>query len=113
MFTFYALIEDKRSSKYVYGFALGGVVLIATLTFGPYTGGCINFMRVLGPVIVSGKFDNLLMYGLSSLTGSLFGAFYYHFFILNNDKYDLRKEENFKGDMITRENYKIASNLSF
>ena len=49
MFVFYALLEDKRAPKHVFGFGIGMVVLFGTLAFGPYTGAGINPMRVFGP----------------------------------------------------------------
>jgi len=52
MFTYFALILDKRNTKYIYGFALGGIIMVCTMGFGPLTGACITPIKIIGPMIL-------------------------------------------------------------
>ena len=40
-------------------------------------------MRILGPHTLSGDFNDLFIYIIASVSGGVFGAFYYNFFLEN------------------------------
>ena len=61
----------------IFGIAIGGVVILGTIIFGPYSGACINIVRMFGPSIVTDLFTENLVYIVSIISGTLFGAFYY------------------------------------
>ena len=78
MFTYFSCVLDKRGPQHIFGFAIGAIMFLGTLLFGPYSGACVNPMRVLGMYFIKGEFTDLNVYALASLSGSLFGGFYYH-----------------------------------
>jgi MIP family channel proteins len=53
------------------GFALASAVFVA----GPLTGGAVNPVRALGPMIVAGQLDDFWIYIVGPLVGGLLGAF--------------------------------------
>lgn len=55
------------------GFALASGIFIA----GPVTGGAVNPVRALGPMIVSGRFDGAWVYLLAPILGGVAAAFVY------------------------------------
>lgn len=59
------------------GFALAAGVFVA----GPVTGGSLNPARTLGPAIVSGQFDGLLVYLIGPIVGGVAAAFAYDRFV--------------------------------
>lgn len=67
----------------MFGFAIASVILFGTVAFGPFTGACINIVRILGPHTLSGDFSDLFIYIIASVSGGVFGAFYYNFFLEN------------------------------
>lgn len=94
VFAYSATVIDKRAPSNVFGFALGSVVMVGALTVGPYTGGVVNPIRIFGPYLVNGKFDNMVVYWLATFAGGLFAGFYYDYFLLKDDNYE--EEENAK-----------------
>jgi MIP family channel proteins len=53
------------------GFALAAGVFVG----GPLTGGGVNPVRALGPMLVAGQLDDVWLYVLAPLVGGLLGAF--------------------------------------
>ena len=64
-------------------FAIASVILFGTIAFGPLTGSCVNLVRILGPHTLSGEFSDFFIYIIASVSGGVFGAFYYNFFLEN------------------------------
>ena len=60
--------------------------LSGALIFGPYTGACINPMRIMGYNLFRGNFDGFAIYCFASLAGNLFGGFYYYQFMMKVDE---------------------------
>ena len=109
---YHGVIFDKRAPKNIYGIAIGGVVLCGTIAFGPYSGACINPIRILGPSIISGYYDGVLIVMLATIFGGLFGGFYYNFFILDPEN-DVLENDDGKPSMKNTENYNLAMNLKY
>lgn len=86
VWTYYAVIVDIRAPSNIFGFALGAVVSIANLSFGPMTGGCVNLIKYLGPRIVVGNFENWSAYFVAPLLGGVFSGFYFDFFVLKTKR---------------------------
>lgn len=61
--------------------AVGLVVLVASIFAGPVTGAALNPARALGPLLVSGRLDSLLVWVIGPLAGSLFGLVYEFLFL--------------------------------
>ena len=91
MFVFSATIIDSRAPTSVFGFALGAVVLIGTLVAGPYTGGCVNPLRIFGPQLLADRLDNAWIYWVSTMFGGIFATFYYDFFLAKEEDIDLEE----------------------
>ena len=94
-----ATVMNKKGPSNVFGFAIGGVFLTCTITFGTISGACLNPVRIFGPHLVSGNFEYMWMYILANIFGSLFGGFYYDFFLKKNrediavlDRYNMDAE---------------------
>jgi glycerol uptake facilitator-like aquaporin len=112
VYIYYGSIYDKRAPFNVYGIAIGGVILAGTISFGPYTGACINPIRIIGPSIVSGFYENQLIFWFAHIAGGLFGSFYYHCFIIDHTLEILKADEG-KPSNKNSENYNLALNLKY
>lgn len=82
VWTYYSVIVDVRAPSNIFGFALGAVVSISNLSFGPMTGGCVNIIKYLGPRVVGANFENWSSYFIAPLLGGIFSGFYFDFFVL-------------------------------
>ncbi len=68
---------DEVVAPLAVGFALASGVFIA----GPVSGGAVNPVRALGPMLVSGNFDSFWIYLVGPLVGGVGAAFLYDKFI--------------------------------
>lgn len=109
---YHGTIFDKRAPKNIYGIAIGGVVICSTIAFGPYSGACINPVRIFGPCIISGYYSGSLIVFLANMAGGLFGGFYYHFFIMDPEN-DALENDDGGPSMKNTENYNLAMNLKY
>jgi aquaporin Z len=111
---YFATIKDKRGPAYVYGFAIGSVVLVSTVMFFKATGGCTNVVRVIGPQIIFGDWNHIPIYWLATGFGSLFAAYYYEYFILKDSEVEEDLEDiNHGRTMKTIENINQAATLRY
>ena len=76
VFTVFATMVDRRGPVSFGPIAVGLVVLAGSIFAGGITGAALNPARALGPLLVSGRVDSLLVWVIGPLTGSLFGVFY-------------------------------------
>lgn len=107
---YFSSIYDKRSSSNTYGFAMGAVIILGSMTFGPFSGACGNPVRSFGPELISGGLNTIYWFGC--LLGGLFAGFYYEYFLLKNRDFDMDEEDE-SGSMKTTENYNLAMNLKY
>lgn len=77
MFAYYSCVMDKRGPQHIFGFLIGAIMFFGVLLFGPYSGACVNPVRVLGIHLILGIFPDFGVYFFGSLAGSIFSAFYY------------------------------------
>ena len=89
---YYAFVIDKRSDPDIFGIGIGGVILIGSVAFGPYTRACVNILRYIGPAVIMWEFNDFYIYFLANLFGGLFGGFYYKSFIWKEDDNFLNEE---------------------
>lgn len=114
MLAYFATVTDKRGPAYVYGFAIGAVVLVSTVMFHNSTGGCVNLARVIGPQLVFGEWTDVPVYWLAACFGSLFAANYYEYFILKDNEAEEDLEDlNHGKTMKTLENINQAASLKY
>lgn len=59
------------------GIAIGGIVLLEALVFGPITGASMNPIRSLAPAIVSGKLQHIWVYLSAPIIGALLAIMVY------------------------------------
>jgi len=114
VFTYFALIIDKRAPTNIFGFGLGAIILASSLAFGPFSGACINPLRVFGPELVLGTFAYSETFGFANFAGGIFAGFYYEFFLLKNDEFSfIEEEEDASLNMKTAENVNQALSLKY
>ncbi|XP_027563731.1 aquaporin AQPAe.a-like [Neopelma chrysocephalum] len=61
------------------GLALGSAVAAGALAAGPFSGGCMNPARALGPAIVTGVWDHHWVYWLGPVLGAVLAGLSYEF----------------------------------
>lgn len=114
VFVYFATIVDKRAPTSVFGFALGAVILLGSISIGAYTNACINPIRIFGPHLLIGRVNNTVIYWLANLTGGIFAGFYYTFFFLRNKEFGNEEEDDDrKNNMMNAENFHEAMNLKY
>jgi MIP family channel proteins len=70
---------DRRAHGPLAGLAVGGLVAIEVMVFGPYSGASMNPARSLGPHLATGHIDLYWIYVLGPLAGMVAGAYAYYF----------------------------------
>lgn len=86
VFAVFATMVDKRGPVSFGPVVVGLVVLAASIFAGPVTGAALNPARALGPLLVSGRLDSLLVWVIGPLTASLFGVVYDFVFLRQGKK---------------------------
>ncbi|PKA66643.1 Aquaporin NIP2-2 [Apostasia shenzhenica] len=83
MFVASAVATDTRAVSVsvgeLAGLAVGSSVCITSIFAGPISGGSMNPARTLGPALASNRFDELWVYFLGPVIGTLSGAWAYNF----------------------------------
>lgn len=77
VFTIYATIVDRRTSKVLAGIAIGLVYLFGVSVSTSFSGGALNPARVFGPAVVSGQFDYHFVWWLGPVSGGIAAGFIY------------------------------------
>ena len=49
IFAYFATVRAKICDPDIFGIVIGAVIIVGTVIFGPYTGGCYNLIIRLGP----------------------------------------------------------------
>jgi MIP family channel proteins len=68
---------NPNAPKGVAGAAIGGALALGVLIFGPATGASFNPARWFGPSLVSGQWNDPLLYIFAPIVGALVAAFLY------------------------------------
>eukprot|EP01132_Coremiostelium_polycephalum_P007812 gene7812-9615_t len=79
-------VWDRRLIR-VAPLAIGLALLVGVGVAGPFTGGALNPVRVLGPSIISGDWANHWVYWLGPLVGAAIAAFIYR--VLLQERFDV------------------------
>ena len=69
---------DARGPK-LGGLAIGLTVTMCILAAGPLTGAAMNPARALGPALLSGHWDNQLVFWIGPIIGAVAAALLYHY----------------------------------
>jgi MIP family channel proteins len=81
VFVIISVATDPRVDGAVPPLAIGFALAAGVFVAGPVTGGSLNPVRTLGPAIVSGQFDGLLIYLVGPPLGAIIAAFVYDRFV--------------------------------
>ncbi len=81
VFVIISVATDPRVDGAVPPIAIGFAVTAGIFVAGPVTGGSLNPARTLGPAIVAGRFDGLVVYLVGPILGALAAAFLYDRFV--------------------------------
>ena len=114
VFMYFATVVDKRAPSNIFGFALGAVITVGTVSVGSDTNACVNPARIFGPQLLTGLMETSWLYWSATIAGGLFAGFYYDFFLLKDIEFededdDLREQKN----MANTENMHQAMNLKY
>lgn len=85
VFTVFAVAVDERAPKNIYGFAIGLVFAFGILAGEPLTGAAMNPARAFGPALVSGFWEDHLVYWLGPLLGGMAAALLYNYALLKKE----------------------------
>ena len=77
-------MDERGTFQSIAGFGIGLVVTADILAGGPLTGASMNPARSFGPALISGHWDNHLVYWIGPLLGGAIAALIYDRFIMNN-----------------------------
>ena len=69
-----------RNKNRIYGVAIGSTVTIAALFIGDLTGASLNPARSIGPMLMSGNFENLLFYLVIPPIGCVIASYLFGIF---------------------------------
>lgn len=114
VFMYFATVVDKRAPTGVFGFSLGSVLLTTAIAFGKATGACVNPVRLIGALFITGYNPDASTYLIATLSGGLFAALYYSSFILRSTSGSFEvKEDSVVNNMVNAENVNQAMNLKY
>lgn len=77
VFVIIAVTSDRRASGAAASTSIGFALAAAVLIGGPVTGGAVNPVRALGPMLVSGELGSAWLYLLAPVVGGITAAVLY------------------------------------
>lgn len=81
VFTVIAVATDPRVADAVAPIAVGAALTVGVFVAGPVTGGAVNPVRALGPMLVAGQFGSWWVYLVGPVVGGVVAAVAYDRFI--------------------------------
>jgi len=81
VFVVISVATDERVPAAVAPLAVGFALTSGIFIAGPVTGGAVNPVRALGPMLVSGRFDGVWIYLVAPILGGIAAAFLYDRFV--------------------------------
>jgi len=73
-----AVATDARAPAAIAPIAVGFALAVGVFIAGPVTGGAVNPVRALGPMLVVGDLTSVWLYILGPIIGGLLAALLYH-----------------------------------
>ena len=86
MFVITSVATDSRAVGELAGMAIGTTVTLCAFVGGPLTNASMNPARTLGPAIFNMEFNQLWVYVLAPIIGTIFGAKVYEWIRCYNEK---------------------------
>ena len=77
VFVVVAVATDSRAPAAIAPIAVGFALAVGVFIAGPVTGGAVNPVRALGPMLVAGDLTSAWLYILGPIVGGVLGAFAY------------------------------------
>jgi len=77
VFVVMAVATDDRAPAAIAPIAVGLALAVGVFIAGPVTGGAVNPVRALGPMIVAGELTSVWLYILGPIVGGVLGALLY------------------------------------
>jgi len=77
VFVVVSVATDSRAPAAIAPIAVGFALAVGVFIAGPVTGGAVNPVRALGPMLVSGDLTSVWLYILGPIIGGVLGAFVY------------------------------------
>ena len=77
VFVVMAVATDDRAPAAIAPIAVGFALAVGVFIAGPVTGGAVNPVRALGPMIVAGDLTSVWLYVLGPIIGGVLAAFLY------------------------------------
>jgi len=75
--TIFALAFDKRNATPFSGFSIGMVLAFSIMIGGPLTGAALNPARAFGPAVISGFYNNQLVFWIGPIVGAILAVLLY------------------------------------
>jgi MIP family channel proteins len=85
VFVVMAVATDDRAPAAIAPIAVGFALAVGVFIAGPVTGGSVNPVRSLGPMIVAGDLTSVWLYILGPIIGGLLGALLYDRFMAQTE----------------------------
>ncbi len=77
VFVVMAVATDDRAPAAIAPIAVGFALAVGVFIAGPVTGGAVNPVRALGPMVVSGDLTSAWLYILGPIVGGVLAALLY------------------------------------
>jgi len=77
VFVVVSVATDSRAPAAIAPIAVGFALAVGVFIAGPVTGGAVNPVRALGPMLVAGDLTSAWLYILGPIVGGVLGAFVY------------------------------------
>jgi MIP family channel proteins len=77
VFVVVSVATDSRAPAAIAPIAVGFALAVGVFIAGPVTGGAVNPVRALGPMLVAGDLTSVWLYILGPIIGGVLGAFVY------------------------------------
>ena len=77
VFVVVSVATDSRAPAAIAPIAVGFALAVGVFIAGPVTGGAVNPVRALGPMLVAGDLTSAWLYVLGPIIGGVLGAFVY------------------------------------
>jgi glycerol uptake facilitator-like aquaporin len=77
VFVVMAVATDQRAPAAIAPIAVGFALAVGVFIAGPVTGGAVNPVRALGPMIVAGDLTSFWLYILGPIIGGVLAALLY------------------------------------
>ena len=86
IFTYFSCMVDRRGPLSFGPLVLGVTMIVGLLIALPTTGASLNPARVIGAAVITGSYNELVVWLIGPLAGSLFGFVYEYVFLKKSSK---------------------------